>query len=544
MRPLTPLSRPAVDAFFGGVRAAVSPTRLVWFELKRLARNPAPWLAVAYVSYSLFDNAYLTYWGGVFNTVLTSAAVTGTAIFVAALVATVREARYNAGAALPVAQRTRVASLLISSAIAGAASFLIPYAVLIWASEPAPIAGSITPVAFVLPLMVSALGGVTGVMFGVWTRSWLAAPALLLTVVANQLLITEVGVIDATVVPGSFRIGSLAEALVIPGGGYGPGFWWLAPAHLAYLGLALLTVAALALLRLQPGRRRRAITAALALVLLAGSATAYWQRHEDGRRAEQTRMDEGAFPGWAGPKPKRSCTTRGGITYCAYDNFKQWIPYWEQAAAPVAAALPEHARRHLPRVVQQTFDRAYWFDDSDNPLRQGIAVPNDVWTPGEEYPRRDLAEQMALPALGLVGYREFACSIRGQARLPVYLWLVVRDSAAPAPAIDPLYEHDLTRADTTAVAVAMAMLEAPEDRIVRGLDEHWERLISPDTRAAEAARLLGLRVTASHRKHATELITQWRGGRPPQYTIDAEEFPQVDPVPADGGGDEAPPPCR
>ncbi|MBB6171242.1 hypothetical protein HNR23_001302 [Nocardiopsis mwathae] len=543
MRTPIPTCRPAGEADPGGVRriaslvSLVSLARLVAFELTRLARNPAPWLAVAYVSLRDLDRPELAHWGSILDIALVGSAITGAGMFVAALPAAVREVRYTGGTALPVARRARLTALLVAAAIGGAVLFLIPYAVLVWTSGPAPLAGSVTPAAFALPLLVSALGGTVGVLVGVWTRSWLMVPALILLVAANELLTVDVRVVDATAIPGVFQIGGVADALLQPGSYYSPGYWWLAPAHLVYLGLALAAAAALALLRHQSGGWGRALTAALAAVCLTGSAAAYTQRYEDGRRMNDYEMDVGSYAPWAGPVPDHTCRTRGGITYCAYAGYEQWIPYWHAAAAPVAAALPRRARGDVPRVVQQTFGRYPWNGEADA-LRDGLATPIDYWDPAEETPRLDLAEQIALPALGLRTYREYDCSIRGQARLPVYLWLVARGSHDTELLFNALYENRWTARDTEQAAVAVALLDAPEQRVARGLEAHWERLVSPGTGADEAARLLGIDVTDTHRRRAAEFVEAWRGDEPEDAPEEAD-FALVAPVP-----DSAAPPCR
>ncbi|MFC3997775.1 hypothetical protein ACFOVU_17710 [Nocardiopsis sediminis] len=504
--------------------------RLVAFESRRLARSP---LLLASIAFSLVTvvilevlvpTAYrdwasqrtdaLPTWGGVVDDAIATAKYIAAGMFFAAFPPALREARHGHSVVAPLDRRTRIVALLAAALLVGGAAGTVSFTVLLVPRGPVAVAGGISTTAFVVPVVLPMVGGALGVLAGVWTRSWIAMIAAALATVAY-------GAARFITVPVVDQFYGLPDVLVQPADPYEPGRWGMAPTHLAYLLLALGACATVALLRHRRGRRDTIAIATAAAICVAGSAVTFAGQYGYGVLLG---IDIRKWADWSAPDADMVCQTPSAITYCAYEGYGHWVPYWRQAVEPVARAVPESEHDRLPTVRQVTFDVPLRLD-SGGWIAQGIADPGSVWYDRPEA-RVDLADQVALVALGAPEYRAYSCKFAGQARLPLYLWMTTYGIEGYRDLVYPTYE-DQTAIDPADIALAVAMSETPDDEVIAALHRHWDRLVSPQTTTAQAAGLLGIEVTPAHLESAEAMLAPYIGTAVP---VDAFASMEDDPV--------------
>ncbi|MBB6171243.1 hypothetical protein HNR23_001303 [Nocardiopsis mwathae] len=518
----------------------MSIARLTWFYAKRLVRSPFVWLAVAGIILlqglpsGRGDTGQLQAWGALAREAIQISEMAAAAMFLAGLFPAVRDARYGGAVTAPLGPVQRSIALLAAVTLCGAALGALPWATVPLFVNPAEVAGTLTPAELATPPLIAAAGGVAGVLIGTWTRSLL--PALVpVLVIPSYLFLAEFMNVGSTLVDapaaGAAAAYTAADALLRPQADGYSSLWGIPAVHVVQLLCLIAAGYAAAVLRSLPGLRRRATAAGLTVLLLAGVAAAYTDQRSQGDLWSGEGPD---IPSWVAV-PERVCEDHDGVTYCGYAGYERWIPYWRRAVEPVVAALPPTQRADLPEVALQSFE------SPQATVLDGVAVPVEIWDTDPLWSEQDLATQFVQLTLGLPERWHYGeCTLRGQARLPLYFWLATRPAPDEADqGMWTVWGEDATGARTEDIATALALAEAPEDRIVRGLDRHWERLTSPDATSADAARLLGVDVTDAHRARAEEELDRiYVADHTSEFTLLDEENA------ADENADPDLPPCR
>jgi len=414
------------------------------------------------------------------------------------------------------------------------------------------------------PLIV-ALFGVLGVLTARWLPSVAVAPVALVALAGIQLYLL-------TQLPGGndqqSRSRWLAPWVPLSAGGLGgepppelvirPTGW-----HLLYLlGLAV-TFGAMALARHDPRpRRTAAVAAGMAVVILAGAVQT--QPRDPARQEEVLRLA-------VRPKKFQVCEMRGGVRYCAYPAYAGWIDRWER---PVDGVLRRIPRGHWPAVeVRQTFSNTYASDlprDAGQELENerstaremgatllgpgtswgrnreegdhelGVALVVAAWSVGVprtwsdiEVTREDvrrILEQIdpserAQVRKQLLGQGPGSCSIQGQARAVVALWLAGQATPGAEASLRAVIAREgtdfvefdggvywagpqlwamsdfaysvssgvVTPWPRDAAHYAVQLLDRPPTAVASGLAASWDRLVNHRTPTEEVIRLFGLR---------------------------------------------------
>ncbi|WP_017540565.1 hypothetical protein [Nocardiopsis halophila] len=496
---------------------------LVRLESLRMLRNPVLLAAVAVGLWNLWstrsDHALLD-WGGIVDSAIDSAPYPAFGAFITAFFPGSRERRYGGAASLPLPPRLRLAALLASAAAVGALATVPSGLVALRPWSDMEIAGVLSPAALAIAPGIGAAAAAGGVALGMWTPSW-TLPLLLLAVFPTYRL-TWTLAFETPRIPGRGMVEGafgLAAELLLPAGSYAPGLWGKVPGHLAFLALLFAGCCALALVRAERrrGRPRLAATAATA-VFAAGTLGAYAGLEGIERRTQQSLM-EGRWTADMGPVPERVCE-RLILEYCGYETYESWFPYWQRTAEPVAAAVPERAHGRLPTVEQGTYAGRAPATDRAQLLRNGTAVPDPAWDPASDWSALLLAEKIAVAAVDAPQtLAQTPCTLHGQARYPLLLWLVVQGvDADDGPSVLRQYlPLDLRRPSGADVATALAMLDRPDEEVAAALDEHWERLVDPSSGVEAVAPLLDLEITQQHMAEAVDLLDTGR------FTVDEQE---------------------
>ncbi|ASU84476.1 hypothetical protein CDO52_18200 [Nocardiopsis gilva YIM 90087] len=519
----------------------ISITRLSWFELKRLLRGPFVWLGVLGIVALQGQRTVpgtsgeLPSWGVITDSTILVGEGAAVAMFLAGLFPAARNSRYGDAITSPVGQRERSVALLTAVSLCGVALGALAWGVVIVLLGSEEVAGSLSPVALATPPLIAASGGVAGVLTGTWTKSWVPGlvPTLALPMYlfAGGLFGVESVIMNAPAA-GAGALYYTADTLLRPSTDSISPLWGIPPLHAAQLLLLIAAGCAATVLRTSSGRRHRIIAAGLTVLLLGGVAVAHTtQRVEPG--AGDTEVT--AMPDWVSV-PKRVCRSYDGVTYCSYATYESSIPEWRKAVAPVTEAVPKRARGDLPTVALQTFEVP------QQTVMDGVAVPFDRWSLSNPWTQQDLTAQVAQIVLKLPKKWHYGeCTLRGQARLPVYLWLLYRPVAHdPRERPSTVWGGDASGGSVDDIALAVAMHGAPDEKVIRALNRSWERVTAPETTSAEAARLLDIEVTDTHRASAERELDAIASGHP-----DADGFSLLDQeTSADETADPPLAPCR
>ncbi|CAM3897993.1 hypothetical protein GCM10009799_12400 [Nocardiopsis rhodophaea] len=515
----------------------ISIARLSWFELKRLLRSPVFWLGLLGVIglqgavKATESPVELPSWPAITHNTLYISEAAAAVMFIAALLPAVRQARYGGAITSPVAARERAIALLAAVVICGAAKGALVWGAALALVSYDKVIGSLSLADLVTPSLIVASGGVAGTLVGIWTRSWVPALVPLLAVPTfvafSWYPVSESPIVGAPIT-GANALYTVANVLLNPPeGGAASDLWGVPPLHLVQLLFLMGGGIATTLVRVSPRKWHRITTVLLALLLFTGVGGAY---------AGQRLSLQGDVAAAGGlplgiSAPERVCRAHGDVTYCSYAGYENWIPYWQEVVDPVAEAVPPRAREDLPTVALQSFEAPR------KTAEDGVAAPAERWFLDDSYQQRALAAEVAGIVAGMpMDGNDGECTLAGQGRLPVYIWLSMRPfSRTP----DLVSLPGISYPDVGDIALAFAMREAPDATVLRGLNRSWERLLSPDTTSAEAAQLLGIEVTDVHRARARSEIERFFG------TGDSDDFPLVEEsAPADETAEPAPPSCR
>ncbi|MEV8516035.1 hypothetical protein [Dactylosporangium sp. NPDC051484] len=418
--------------------------------------------------------------------------VVGAGLMLSANLATLRDQRGDAGELfdpVPIRVDARTIATLLACVVAGTV-----LGVAVIAAQVGSMLVNSTPVGrFDLAelangVLVTILMTTVGVAAGRWTPGLIAAPIVILLFFwavfqfATSWLLPVVPRADLVV--GAPR----------------PPAW-----HALYVLALILVFGAAAVLRHGHGPYRVGlVTVGTALAVLTAtmsltSPEAALMRKAIDRSKTPTSIIEGAD----------HCVSSGGVTYCSFPSYTGWIPLWEQAVAPVVAALPSEVRTTLPTVRQRTATGMI-----DPQVLADNILPGTTWgrNGGEVASRRWLAAQMAAAATGLPREGQYSggragCDLRGQARAIVVLWLIGQVERPVLPGRSSVYVRERgngaerartnVQSDFGAVDYGAAELAYAErllttadagDRIRAG----WRKLVDPATNVDEALPILGL----------------------------------------------------
>jgi hypothetical protein len=291
--------------------------------------------------------------------------------------------------------------------------------------------------------------------------------------------------------------------------------------HLAYVGALIALAACLALARSK--LRAGAIMATvLALAVTATSAVAQVPPTTVAQQFEEARFASGS-PG------TQVCGTRGGVEYCVWPAYQDWIDWWQRPIDGVLQRVPAAARGRKLRVRQMELgDYARCWDTSACPqqfhaLLERAFTDSDV-RPMSSWPRIDgdrnvkgkaelpLALATASWAVGLSAMPPrdseslTICIPHDEARVVVALWLAGQSTPQAADSLrartgPPEQARSRLTLGSDAVTAqwpwpeavyAVALLDRPVEEVAAALQRDWARWVSPATPTAELVEVFGL----------------------------------------------------
>ncbi|MDG4826081.1 hypothetical protein O7635_29890 [Asanoa sp. WMMD1127] len=368
-------------------------------------------------------------------------------------------------------------------------------------------AGTVDPFDVAIPAGIVAVLGAAGVLLGRLLRSPVVAP-LAAVVFAAVGFVAVASVATGTtwgrllpVLPDDLPL-ALPWALVDR-----PSGW-----HLAYLAGVAAVLATLALLR--SGARRGfavpALAAALAVTVAAGAAQL---GHDSGVRATRAAVN-------ADPTPVQTCTTRDGVTYCAFDDFTPWVPAWDAVLRDVTKAVPPAA---VPRLAVRQ-----WVWAEGYPVRGGVFGPEDEQARERAQRAADRAggTPEAIPVgtewgdppsaaafAGGVAYRLVTGrAVAGDATLcgargALVVWLAGQANARTAAGVRQLdnqssgslalIDHSIDNGlfvEDRDAAVGLALLRRPAAEVAPVVADHWAELTAPGATIEQVGSLFGVEV--------------------------------------------------
>ncbi|MFC4008560.1 hypothetical protein ACFOY2_15115 [Nonomuraea purpurea] len=455
---------------------------LFLFEALRMARHPLVWGATALVlalqTYLSWDQQPDLSVDPVHATGL-STCLAGAVLIVASL-AVSRDGRHGmpeslAGLPGRAEHRTR-AILLATPLVAGLAAAVAVGGYLAIRLLSGPAGGKLDVWEPLTAVAASMFAATLGAAIGRWAR-WL---------IAGPIVVAVLGFLIFT----NFQNG--AAGWLLPVMQEDRPDWPDRPSavHLVYVVALTIVFGGLALLR----HRLRivplaAVVAALAVAVPSGATAAAEPpivRFPVGRPLSLSDVDPRVRERYFGPDARR-CSTRHGITYCAYKGYEPWIPLWESVVRPAADVLPADLRARLPSVQQTSMAWLY----TDPPEIR----PTMAW--GHPDQRILLAQDVASWAADIkipVGTARVGCDAYGQARTVVMLWIIGQVAPPEPPRLlragSDFGRSTVLRWGPAEVAYAKLLLHTPDARAK--VQAHWDTLMKPTTTIDQALPLLGL----------------------------------------------------
>ncbi|MEV0533083.1 ABC transporter permease [Kitasatospora sp. NPDC050463] len=223
------------------------------------------------------------------------------------------------------------------------------------------------------------------------------------------------------------------------------------------------------------------------------------------------------------PAAQQSCTTRSGISYCAFPGFEVWTGEWADVAEGVLRHVPQDAA-HGPFAVRQRIFPAGGSSSS------GVAPPLKAWaaddaaagTPGAVTVGTDWSDGAAggdRRSDAVAGFavqfahRVVAGRVPDQPRLEMVcgarsvlvLWLAAEATDGTGDAMRSLRARSwggislplLGSAtglsfEPRGATAAYELIGRPAEQTAAKVAEHWAELTAPGTSVARAAELLGI----------------------------------------------------
>jgi hypothetical protein len=299
-----------------------------------------------------------------------------------------------------------------------------------------------------------------------------------------------------------------------------PGWW-----HAAYLlGLGTVAVGATWVLDGNRGRGAAALVCAMVLLVVGG-------RGQVSTLSPTVAADLAARV--SDPADHQVCEMHGTTEYCAWPEFREWLPEWATVVEPVLAAAPADiaataspVRQRLSPTQTARLEPAVRDRLEPPSVRDSPHVwPDDgALHPGATWYRDDPQELAVATGTWAVGLPTtmrpdgFPCYVSGQARGIVAIWLagqaLDRDARlAMTSTIVPTGEEgervefplrftDLGRWgtdqqgvvvwDRAELALAGQLLAEPDDRVRAELHGDWARWTDPTTGSDELAEAFDL----------------------------------------------------
>lgn len=523
----------------GGARPAPDPRRVVAAigrrEASLLLGHPALVVSVVLVAVAWWldsgDGAVVLFQRDVSAALWLVLAAWG--LLLATHLAVLRDRRNDAAelvASLPVTPAARTAGHLLASLVAlplSAALLALWYVVEL--QRPATTGTPRLAELAVAPLILLG-AAVTGVLVARWAPIVVAGPLAVLATIVVQLGLAEGADVRWRQLNFVTSFDKIDPRLDVRDAGW----------HLVWLaGLVMLGVV-LALAR--HGRSRAVVGgAAAAALVLAVSGFA------QSRPVSASELD--AMVDWLqNPRDHQRCQILGDAEYCAYAGYEEWVPQWAASVQGVLDRVPPDVLAGVlagdePFTVGQRLDPLA-YDEALLPVLRDAIDPEALWPTGNGVAPRlgwefddealALAYQAAARVVGLptaLGWGDEACTAGGQARVVVALWLAgqavpggathlaehARDFEAYGGAAlvelvpldhrstyegtdrfpsDPRnLEPDLASGGRGAdVVAAAALLARPADEVADAVGGQWDRLVDPDTPAAEVFEALEIAV--------------------------------------------------
>lgn len=414
----------------------------------------------------------------------------------------------------------RTAAHLLANGPIGLLALLLAGVSILLQARSAGAVGAPDPFELLAGPAAVVIAGALGVLLATWLRSALYGPVAVLGLAVIHFRLDGEHPRRWLSLIAGLKQGAVPPDLLLRPSGL----------HLAYLaGLGALAGAA-ALLRHGP---RRPVAIALALGLIATGATGAAQL--DGPSAADRAHVRQVVDH---PDQVQVCQRRGRVRYCAFPDYRSWIPRWQSATEAVLAPLPDGAVGDL--TVRQSL--APWPYSPDLPgnvktLRTdgnpwavfpGEAQAAMGWGPGggrPVLPRLRLEEQVALAALRLPNWPEFgnpsSTAPLCRATAVVALWLVVQaDPQARAVLRHTLalnYSFAVYQSGSRsfklpstwmplgppdgdemawgwqALSYADQLARRPTGEVRSRLQRHWKLLSAPSTPLARAVEVFALR---------------------------------------------------
>jgi len=197
------------------------------------------------------------------------------------------------------------------------------------------------------------------------------------------------------------------------------------------------------------------------------------------------------------------CQPHRGIRYCANPGYEELIPSWRRVTEAVLAQVPGEVAARARLVAQRV---------EGGQVPGSIATPYGGWARGRAVGIAELAFGLDLAAWA-VGVQAPAdtsnpqhaptCTLRGQARAIVQMWLAAQaspEAARLAAHLDPFadsitgttYVQDTIHAGPIAGRYAAQLLARPHDQVGQLIRANWNRLMETGTGYADAEQLLDL----------------------------------------------------
>ncbi|MFE0255467.1 ABC transporter permease [Streptomyces sp. NPDC059010] len=377
---------------------------------------------------------------------------------------------------------------------------VVPYALLValvvtfeytWAAlKPGAVGhGSVFELA-VGPLTV-LLSGITGVLLA-RLAPFRAAALILVVGVYALLVLTAAGTGHAPwlyrLLPADPEIGGAPIPTDLLGR---PAAW-----HALYLaGLTVLMLCAALLLS---GGRTRAVRAVAFVALAATVAGVAGQSPGDSAALTHAR-----WTATVSPQKDQKCVAKGTSTYCAFPEWSGRSADWAEVVDRVQGLAGGSAATERLTVRQRVA--------ADGPLGADAALDvsgrRGEVTVGTRWGGNRVPEFAVGVASVLVAGTEKAALTMCDARVVTMMWLTLGTDPAPLDTFQRLRLDDSVIGSAVVLAptgsismsahetdVVRELLDRPHDTVAAQVKAHWKELTSPKTSAAQAARLLGVKV--------------------------------------------------
>lgn len=459
--------------------------RLTWFDMVRLCRSPVLLLGTGISVLLTLDTSWrqslptLESW---YSNATSLSTVMGVTMFVAVTFPAMREVRYSTETVVPMGPAGRLLALMAASTLTGTVLVAGLTGPGLWPSSP-PLAGTLSPFAYPLPLLLTAVGSLVSITLVAWTRSYLSPAVAVLVLPAYWLygFAAAEGGLSSAVHTMQWAFQVTLHPFTVDA----PSVTDVAAHYLAYTIMVALFLAFLGLAA-RGGRTLRLACLATAVVLLAGAVGTVVH----GRRTQplHTPIPDSRVHGAREGSP---CEVRDGITYCPLPGFEPWVEHWHASLGPAMAFLPEEAADRLPVVWQDAFS---YQRELDVPEDRAVVVYGYM-TPEWRYGNSDMVARAARLALDLPDPHEAGmCRATDQARMVLTAWLATTDEGLSRHdelniLLENMYPYAPSPVD---LEVARALLDTPEERTALVLEQHWERLSGPRGSSTELAELSGI----------------------------------------------------